>query len=74
MDFALTEEQEALRRAIRAFAAKEITPLAAERDETNVYPAELFKQMAGLGYLGLKFPAEYGGGDGSILATAIMFE
>lgn len=74
MDFALTEEQEALRRTVRAFAAKEIAPIAAERDETNVYPMEVFKRTAGLGYLGLKFPAEYGGGDGGNLDAAILFE
>ncbi len=74
MDFALTEEQEAFRHTARAFAEKEIAPMAAERDETNVYPVELLKRMAGLGYLGLKFPAEYGGGDGGNLDAAILFE
>lgn len=74
MDFALTEEQAALQRAVRAFAAQEIAPLASERDATNVYPVELFKRVAGLGYLGLKFPAEFGGGDGGNLDAAILFE
>ncbi len=74
MNFALTEEQETFRRAVRAFAEKEIAPIAAERDETNVYPVDLLRRMAGLGYLGLKFPAEYGGGDGSNLDAAILFE
>ena len=74
MNFALTEEQAALWHAARAFAEKEIAPLAAERDETNVYPVELLKRMAGLGYLGLKFPAEYGGSGGGNLDAAILFE
>ncbi len=74
MDFALTEEQEAFRRAARAFAEKEIAPIAAERDGTNVYPVELLKRMADLDYLGLRFPAEYGGGDGGNLDAAILFE
>ena len=74
MDFTLNEEQAALQRAARAFAGKEIAPLAAECDETNVYPLDLFKQMAGLGYLGLKFPSEYGGGDGGSLDAALVFE
>lgn len=74
MDFTLTDEQEAFRRAARAFAEKEIAPIAAERDETNVYPVELLKRMAGLGYLGLKFPAEYGGDDGGNLDAALLFE
>ncbi len=74
MDFALTEEQAALQRAVRAFADKEIAPLAAARDLSNVYPTELFKPMAKLGYLGLKFPAAYGGGDGGNLDAALLFE
>lgn len=74
MDFGLADEQEAFRRAARAFAGKEIAPIAAERDETNVYPVELLQRMAGLGYLGLKFPSEYGGGDGGNLDAAILFE
>ena len=74
MNFALTEEQETFRRATRAFAEKEIAPIAAERDETNVYPVELLQLMANLGYLGLKFPSEYGGGDGGNLDAALVFE
>ncbi len=74
MNFALTEEQETFRRAARVFAEKEIAPIAAERDESNVYPLELLKRMADLGYLGLKFSAEYGGGDGGILDAALLFE
>lgn len=74
MDFALNEEQAALQRAVRAFAEKEIAPLAAQCDETNVYPLGLFRQLAELGYLGLKFPSEHGGGDGGALEAAILFE
>lgn len=74
MNLYLTEEQEAFRRAARAFAEKEIAPIATERDETNEYPVELLRRMADLGHLGLKFPAEYGGGDGGSLDAAILFE
>ena len=74
MNFALTEEQETFRRAARAFAEKEIAPIAAERDETNVYPLELLNHLANLGYLGLKFPEEHGGGGGGSLDAAILFE
>lgn len=74
MNFALTEEQEALRRTARTFAEKEIAPLAAECDETNEYPVGLLKRMARLGYFGLKFPAAYDGGAGGNLDAAIVFE
>ncbi len=74
MNFPLTEEQDSLRRAVRAFAEKEIAPIAGARDESNVYPVELLKPMADLGYLGWKFSSEYGGGDGTVRDAAIMFE
>jgi len=74
MDFHLSETQKAFRRAAAAFAENEIAPIAAECDEENIYPLHLLRQMADLGYLGLKFPMEYGGGEGGSLETAILFE
>lgn len=74
MEFVLTEEQESFRRAARAFAEKEIAPIAAECDETNEYPLGLLRRMAGLGYLGLKFPEADGGAGGGNLDAAILFE
>lgn len=57
-----------------AFAEKEIAPIAAKCDEENVYPVHLLGKMADLGYFGLKFPPEYGGGDGGNLEVALLFE
>ena len=74
MDFGLSEEQEAFRQAAAVFAEREIAPIAAQCDEDNVYPVHLLRQMADLGYFGLKFPAQYGGGDGGNLETAVLFE
>lgn len=74
MDFGLSEEQEAFRRSVAAFAEKEIAPIAAKCDEENVYPVHLLGKMADLGYFGLKFPPEYGGGDGGNLEVALLFE
>ncbi|MFQ5409875.1 MAG: acyl-CoA dehydrogenase family protein [Anaerolineales bacterium] len=74
MDFSLNDEQAAFQRSAAAFAENEIAPIAAKCDEENIYPVHLFQQMADLGYLGLKFPLEYGGGEGGSLETAILFE
>ncbi|MFQ5612253.1 MAG: acyl-CoA dehydrogenase family protein [Anaerolineae bacterium] len=74
MDFGLSEDQEAFRRSVAAFAEKEIAPIAAKCDEENIYPIHLLRQMADLGYFGLKFPPEYGGGGGGALETALLFE
>jgi alkylation response protein AidB-like acyl-CoA dehydrogenase len=61
MIFGLTEEQEALRREIRAFAAKEIAPHVSEWDEKSEFPAEVVKKMAAMGLMGIIFPEELGG-------------
>ena len=37
--FGLTEEQEALRKEVRAFAAKEVLPHVMEWDEASTFPA-----------------------------------
>ncbi len=74
ISFALSEEQEMFRQAISEFASREIAPLARECDEQGQYPMELFKKIGALGYLGIPFPAEYGGGNSDYLTAAIMAE
>jgi alkylation response protein AidB-like acyl-CoA dehydrogenase len=59
--FVLTEEQEQLRREIREFAAREITPNAAAWDEASEFPLATVKKLAAMGLLGVVIPAEYGG-------------
>lgn len=46
---------------IRAFAEKEVKPLAAEIDEQERFPIETVKKMAEIGLMGIPFPKEYGG-------------
>jgi alkylation response protein AidB-like acyl-CoA dehydrogenase len=59
--FALTDEQEQLRRAVRRFAEAEIRPHVMEWDEASHFPAELIPKLAAMGLLGIIFPVEYGG-------------
>ncbi len=61
MTFGLTEEQEALRREVRAFAAKEILPHVMEWDEKSEFPAAVVKKMGAMGLMGVIFPEELGG-------------
>jgi alkylation response protein AidB-like acyl-CoA dehydrogenase len=74
MEFAFSEQQEMFRRAIRAFAEKEVTPIARECDEREEYPLHILKELGRLGYLGVRFPSEYGGSDGDTVTAAIMAE
>ena len=61
MSFALTEEQEALRRTVQKFCEKEIAPIAAEADEKGEFHREIYTKLAELGLLGIPCPEEYGG-------------
>ncbi len=73
-DFYLSDRQRALQQALRDFVAREITPLAAASDATEHFPVELFPRLGALGYLGLRFPEEYGGAGGSNLDYALLCE
>jgi alkylation response protein AidB-like acyl-CoA dehydrogenase len=59
--FVLTDEQEHLRREIRAFAVREMAPYVAAWDEAAEFPLETIKALGRMGLLGIIFPAEYGG-------------
>ena len=59
--FVLTEDQEALRKEIRQFAAREIAPHVSEWDEKSEFPAAVVKKLGQMGLLGVIFPPEYGG-------------
>ncbi len=59
--FLLTEDQEALRKEIRQFAAREIAPFVLDWDEKSEFPVAAVKKLGEMGLLGVIFPSEYGG-------------
>ncbi len=59
-----TKQHDLLRKAVRDFVKKEITPYVEEWEEAGDYPRELHKKVADLGYNSIIYPAEYGGADG----------
>jgi alkylation response protein AidB-like acyl-CoA dehydrogenase len=59
--FALTEEQEQLRKEIRDFALREVAPNVSRWDEASEFPEEVVKALGRMGLLGVIFPMEYGG-------------
>lgn len=74
MNFTLSEEHSMLRTMVRDFAESEVAPTAAERDETETFPVELFQKMAGLGLAGIPWPEKYGGAGMDYLAYVIAVE
>ncbi len=59
--FALTEEQEQLRKEIRDFAAREIAPNVMRWDEASEFPLDVVKKLGEMGLMGVIFPVELGG-------------
>ena len=56
----LTERHQAIAEATRGFAEREIRPIAARLDETEEFPSALYKQMCGLGMMGITIPEALG--------------
>ena len=69
-----TDEHEHLREGIRRFVATELRPHVAEWEDAEWFPDEVFTRMAELGYLGLKYPEEYGGQGGDYVHDAVLVE
>ncbi len=74
MDFALTEEQQALRQTVREFARTEIAPLASALDREPRFPWETLRKMGELGLLGVTTPEEYGGAGLDTLTYTVLLE
>jgi butyryl-CoA dehydrogenase len=74
MDFALTKEQEMVRKMVRDFAETELRPIAAEIDITCEYPKETVKKMGKLGLMGMTVSKEFGGGGLDTVSYAIGVE
>jgi len=63
-----------LRESIRRFVEKEITPKAADWEEQGFVPREVLHEMGRLGFLGLRYAEEFGGGALDARATAMLAE
>ena len=62
-DFGLGDIAESVRETVRAFACEHIAPRAAEIDESNIFPRDLWPRLGELGLLGITVN-EVDGGSG----------
>ncbi|MDY6861771.1 MAG: acyl-CoA dehydrogenase family protein [Thermodesulfobacteriota bacterium] len=75
IDFALTDEQKMLKESISSFFKKECpNGYIREKDEKEEFPHEIYNKIAEMGLLGLAFPEEYGGSNGTIIDIIIALE
>ncbi|MFS8183223.1 isovaleryl-CoA dehydrogenase [Pseudovibrio denitrificans] len=74
MNFGLGEDIDALRETIRRWAQDKLAPRAAEIDETNEFPNDLWTEMGELGVLGMTAAPEYGGTGMGYLAHVVAVE
>ena len=72
--FALTEEQIAIRDMAREFAAEKIAPFALRWDEEKHFPVEVVREAAKLGMAAIYVREESGGSGLSRLDAALIFE
>ena len=74
MNFDLGETADMLREAVNAFAREEIAPRAAEIDEKNEFPHDLWRKFGDMGLLGITVSEEFGGSGMGYLEHIIAME
>ncbi|TRD18965.1 acyl-CoA dehydrogenase family protein [Palleronia caenipelagi] len=74
MDFALTEEQQAIADMARAFGEDHIAPHARQWEAEGTIPRSLWAKAAALGFGGLNVPEDLGGTGLSRLDSTLIFE
>jgi alkylation response protein AidB-like acyl-CoA dehydrogenase len=72
--FALSEEHQAVREAVRALCAAKVAPFAAEVDELARYPEEAAAALVAADFHAPHVPEEYGGAGADALATVLVIE
>jgi acyl-CoA dehydrogenase len=68
------EEHELLRDQLRRFVQEEVKPKALAWEEQGFVPRDVLRRMGELGFLGVRYPAGYGGSDMDTLGTVVLAE
>jgi alkylation response protein AidB-like acyl-CoA dehydrogenase len=69
-----TPEHEEFRLAVRSFVEAELAPHADEWEREGHFPDWVFKRMGDLGFIGVRYPVEYGGSGGDWGHTIVVAE
>lgn len=60
--------------SLRRFIENEVAPAGRAWEDAGFVPREILRQMGSLGFLGLRYPEKYGGGEMNVLGTALLAE
>jgi alkylation response protein AidB-like acyl-CoA dehydrogenase len=75
MTFGLSEEQRQMRASVLGLLDRVLPPAKIRAlDQAGEYPFEAHQALADAGFMGLMYPAEYGGMSGSYLDLAVLAE
>jgi alkylation response protein AidB-like acyl-CoA dehydrogenase len=67
-------EHEELRGAVRRFVEREVRPEVDAWERAGSFPDALFRRCGELGFLGLHYPARFGGSEGDLAAGLVFVE
>lgn len=68
------EEHDMLRDQLRRFVEQEVKPQAAAWEDAGFVPRAVLRRMGELGFLGIRYPAQYGGAEMDTLGTVVLAE
>ena len=68
------EHHELFRATVRRFVDEEIAPHVDQWEEDGAVPRSLFRRMGELGFLGIEYAPEYGGGGADFWMTVLLAE
>jgi alkylation response protein AidB-like acyl-CoA dehydrogenase len=68
----LTDEQEAVVKAVREFVEQEVMPIADEMEHRDEFPEKIVEQMKEMGLFGLTVPEEFGGAGMDVMTYALI--
>ena len=71
MNLELTETQTLIRDTARKFARERVAPQARRFDREELFPVELFKELASLGLMGVNIRGQYGGAEAGVISYAL---
>jgi len=74
LNFDLGEELDMLRDSVRSFCDAELAPRAAEIDQNNEFPMDMWRKFGDLGLLGMTVSEEYGGSNIGYLGHVVAME